>query len=451
MRRLLPGIHRRIAGHVLRSIFCAALLLSAPAHAAYKAERLAELVKQRDYQEAYDYALEYRAAHEGELEFDLYYGIAAAQIGELSEAIFALERVITLEPGFDRARLELARVYFLREDDRRARQEFETVLAHDPPPAVRTQIERYLAAIQRRADRYETTTAGYFEIGAGSDSNVNAATARRGVDTVLGPVTLTEDSRELDDSFLRAEIRGSVSHPIAPGVNLIGGAGLWNRSLADEHDFETGAVDGHFGVMWRDVASRLVLSGQLERFYLDGDRYRDLFGVGASYFRIVSGDLSLDASASITQLDYDDRPELDSVFTLLDAGFSRAFPGARQPTVSAGLFIGTEDADDNTEAAQSATERDLYGFRASLWMSLAPRWLLSTGIEYSFSEYAEQNSLFNETLEEDYYVARVALDWRPAVRWRVGPELEYTDNSANIALFDYDRTEFWVRARYEFY
>ena len=435
----------------LRAFLLVLLLTPLLAHAAYDPQTLADLVKSGRYQAAYDYALEHRAQHEGELEFDLYYGIAAAQVGELSEAIFALERVITLEPGFDRARLELARAYFLREDDRRARREFETVLAHDPPPAVEAQIERYLSAIDRRADRYETTASGYVEFSGGHDSNVNAATSSEGVDTVIGRVTLDETSQELDDNFVRLEARGNVSHPVAPGVNLVGGAGLWDRSLADESEFETGALDGHFGVMWRDPESRLVVSTQVERFYLDGDAYRDLFGLGVDYYRSLSPVLSLDASATISQLDYDDRPELDSTFTLIDAGFNRALAGARQPVVSAGAFIGAEDADDNGPAAQASTERDLLGVRAGLWMSLAPRWTLQGNFEYSISEYAEENVLFNETLEEDYYFIDLGIDWRSAAQWVVGPQLTYTRNEANIELFDYDRTELWVRARYEFY
>lgn len=438
---------RRCPGELL----CVFLLVPLVAYAAYDPGDLADLVREGRYQAAYDYALEHRAAHEGELEFDLYYGIAAAQIGELSEAIFALERVITLEPGFDRARLELARAYFLREDDLRARREFETVLAHDPPPAVQAQIERYLDAIDRRADRYETTASGYVEISGGHDSNVNAATSSEGVDTIIGRVTLDDTSQELDDNFLRLEARGSVSHPIAPGVNLIGGAGLWDRSLADESEFETGAFDGQFGVMWRDPQTRLTVSGQVERFYLDGDPYRDLLGIGATYYRTLSPILSVDASATVSNLDYDDRPELDSTFTLLDAGFSRALAGAWQPVVSAGVFIGEEDADDDGPAAQASTERDIFGVRAGLWMSFAPRWTLRGNVEYSISDYAGENALFDKTLEEDYYFIDVGVDWRPAVRWRVGPQLAYTRNEANIELFDYDRTEVWVRARYEFY
>lgn len=426
-------------------------LLPGVALADHDPERLSELVREGDFEQAHEYALEHRGAHEGEPQFDLYYGIAALQVGELEEGVFALERVIALEPGFDRARLELARGYFLLEDDRRARREFEIVLAHEPPPAVVSQIEYYLQAMQRRADRYETTATGFVEIGGGYDSNVNSATSDDTVSTIIGNVTLADDSKERDDTFLRLEARGNVSHPLSPGLNLVAGAGLWNRSLSDESEFETGAIDGNLGLMWRRERSRLLVSTQVQRFYLDGDAYRDLTGLGASYRRDVSEDLGFDVSGRVSQLDFEDNDNLDSTLTLIDAGISRRLDHPRQPVVTAGLFLGREDADENTTAAKAAAERDIYGARAGLWMVLAPRWTLRGDLEFRSSEYAEENALFGETRESDYYAARLAADWRPSARWRIGPQFRYSNSDANIEIYDYERTEVWVRARHEFY
>jgi len=453
MQRRVSTVQQCHLAPVTRALVILCCLFPAAALAAYDPARLSTLVGDKQYQDAYDYALEHRAAHEGELGFDLYYGIAAIEVGELNEAIFALERVVSREPGFDRARLELARAYFLQDNDRRARNAFEVVLAHDPPPPVEDQIERYLSAINRRADRYETTTSGFVELRAGHDTNVNAATDEESVEILdgLARVLLDEDSRELDDNFLRFEARGRVSHPLSPGVNLVGEAGLWQRSLADESEFDTGALEAQLGVMWRGAEDRLLVSGELQHFELDGEDYRDLFGIGARYDRTLSDELGIDVTGRVSELEYDDRPDLDSTLWLLDTGFSRAFAGDRRPVLTAGAFVGGEDAEDDTNAAQSNTERDILGVRAGLWLVLAPRWTLLGRFEYSTSEYGEESNLFGETREEDYYSVGVSADWRPDAHWRVGPNLTHSRNDANIELYDYDRTELWVRARYEFH
>lgn len=438
--------------HCVRAILFALLFLPLSVHAAHDRQQLVDLVNAGEFQQAFDYAVEHRAAHEGEVHFDFHYGVAALQVGKLKEGLFALERVVTAEPGFDRARLELARAFFLLGDDRRARNEFAAVLAHDPPPAVSAQIERYLLAMDRRADRYETRVSGFVELSGGHDSNVNSATSDDTVDIFGGiPVTLADSSRELDDSFFEFEARGNVSHPLRPGMNLVGGAGFWDRSLGDESDFETGAVDGQLGLVLRGAESSLMVSGQAQRFYLGGEAYRDLLGLSGSYRRTLSNNLSIDVGGQFSELEFDDNPELDSTLWLLDAGFSRAFESRHRPVVSAGALLGAEQAEEDTAGARANTERDIAGFRSGLWLALAPRWTLRGDFEYRRSEYAGENVLFLETREDDYYSFRLTLDWRPDAHWRIGPELSYAENDSSIDLFAYDRSRFSVRARYEFF
>ncbi|MDZ7748426.1 MAG: tetratricopeptide repeat protein [Halofilum sp. (in: g-proteobacteria)] len=154
----------------------AALLALAPAAwAQVDVDRLAELVEAGEYEAAYELAHEHVGDMAGNVRFDFYYGIAAVDSGHLGEGVFALERVLIAQPGADRARLELARAYFLRGDDRRARREFEAVEAHDPPAPVQAQIERYQLAMQKRAGRYETTVTGYLESGIGFTSRTSTA------------------------------------------------------------------------------------------------------------------------------------------------------------------------------------------------------------------------------------------------------------------------------------
>ena len=444
--------NRGAFARLVRAAALLSLLLPLSVHASHDPRWLAELVKAGDFRQAFDYALEHRAAHEGEPEFDFHYGVAALQVGRLEEGVFALERVVTAEPGFDRARLELARGYFLLGDDRRARNEFEAVLAHDPPPAVAAQIERYLLAMDRRADRYETRVSGYVELSGGHDSNVNAATSDDSVEILGGiPVALDESSQALDDSFLEFEARGNLSHPLRPGLNLIAGAGLWDRSLAEESDFETGAVDGQLGLMLRGPESSLMVSGQAQRFYLGGEVYRDLVGASGSYRRTLSDSLSIDVSGQLSELQFDDNPALDSTLWQFDAGFSRAFPSRRRPVLSGGVFLGAEDPEQDTASTRANTERDIAGFRSGLWLALAPRWVLRADFEYRRSEYAGENALFLETRVDDYYSIRLTADWRPDAHWRIGPELSYAENDSNIDLFAYDRSQISIRARYEFF
>lgn len=429
----------------------AALLCLQAAHAAHDPGRLSELVENGDYAEAYELASDVASEHAGDPRFDFYYGVAAIEDGAVNEGIFALERVLIAQPGADRARLELARGYFIREDDRRARRAFETVLAHDPPADVAARIDRYLLAIQRRADRYETAVSGFMELGGGHDSNANSATADDSVDTVLGPVDLNSDSQETSDSYGRLQGRVQVSHPVAPEINLIGELGGRGRFYADEDQFNTGTVDGRFGAQLR--RSEWQLRGTLNtgRFYLDGDDYRDRVGATADYQLSLSERSTANLSLDVVEFDYATRDSLDSTLWILGGGLTHTLQLEQRPTVSARMFFGAEDADGSSTQAQADAERDIVGVIAGLRMWVSPEWTFRGRLEARLSEYEKAGALFSEARDEEYYRLDLGFDWRPDAHWRIGPQLHVASNQSNNDLYEYDRTELELRARYDFY
>ena len=71
---------------------------------------------------AFSYAQKHRAEQEGDPDFDFYYGVAAIDTGNVSQGVFALERVLAVQPNNHAARLELARGYFILEEYARARE-----------------------------------------------------------------------------------------------------------------------------------------------------------------------------------------------------------------------------------------------------------------------------------------------------------------------------------------
>jgi hypothetical protein len=414
-------------------------------------DRLSTLVSESNYEQAYQLAEANRGQHAGVPRFDFHYGVAAVETGHLSRGIFALERVLIAQPGADRARLELARAYFLRGDDRRARREFRAVQAHDPPANVQARVDRYLLAIQRRADRYETSVSGHLAAGIGHDSNVNAATASDSVDTVVGRVDLPASARERADSFGRVEGRAQVSHPVAPGVNLLAEAGARGRFYGDEDAFNRARVDGGVGGLLRRSDWQLRAMLTAGRFYLDSEVYRDQAGVNSRYQVSLSERTSVSASLDVVDLEYETNQSLDATLGLLGTGMTHRFAAGGRPTVSINAYLGSEDADNDSVRAQANAERDLFGVRTGVRLGLDAAWMLRGSLEARASEYEQAGLLFSEAREEQYYRALLALDWRPRANWRIGPRLQYTRNQSNIDLYEYERTEIQLRARYDFY
>jgi tetratricopeptide (TPR) repeat protein len=166
---------------------------------------LKSLLDSGQTEKAYDYATKEVLNHEGDPEFDYYYGIAAIDSGHASEGVFALERVQSLDPNNHAARLELARGYFVLEEYSRARQKFETVLSVDPPQDVVDKVNIYLDAISSQEGRYKTTQVAFVEFGLGSDSNANSGPDITSFNIGTLTIPLDTNSQAKNDNFTAFE------------------------------------------------------------------------------------------------------------------------------------------------------------------------------------------------------------------------------------------------------
>jgi len=121
------------------------------------------------------------------------YGQVALARGKTSHAAFAFERVLDLNPANQRARLELARTYYLLGQYEAAQTEFQTVLTENPPPAVQSRINAFLKAIRKQNRNW--AVSGHIALAAFHDDNVNYGPADAEVDTRLGRLLVNEAAR----------------------------------------------------------------------------------------------------------------------------------------------------------------------------------------------------------------------------------------------------------------
>lgn len=89
--------------------FSAALAGAVHAEADVLVRESLTLVEQGKAQQAFDRLAAVEAERAGDPDFDTVLGIAANDTGQFTRAVFALERVLTVQPGNSRARAELGR------------------------------------------------------------------------------------------------------------------------------------------------------------------------------------------------------------------------------------------------------------------------------------------------------------------------------------------------------
>ena len=139
----------------------------------------------------------------------------------LDESIASFHAILVDSPGLVRVRLELARAFFLKGEDRLARGHFERVLAGSPPPAMAANVRRFLDAIRARR-----RWSGYMALALAPDSNIESASDASVIYINSLPFRRDAASRPRSEVGVVLQTGGEYQHPLGPRRRLRLGADL---------------------------------------------------------------------------------------------------------------------------------------------------------------------------------------------------------------------------------
>ena len=149
----------------------------------------------------------------------------------LDEAIAAFRKMLIANPRLVRVRLELARAFFLKEEDTLARRHFEMVLAGKPPAGVALNVNRFLNQIRARkrwSMRVGFALAPDTNLGGGSDER----TIYIPVGGQLLPFRRNEEQLTRSGIGIAAWAGGEYQHPLSPQWRLRAGGDVTARNTA---------------------------------------------------------------------------------------------------------------------------------------------------------------------------------------------------------------------------
>jgi hypothetical protein len=185
--------------------------------------------------------------------------LADSEANRLRSARRRLEALLAENPSLLRARLELARVYYLQRDYAAARAAANQVLMEpDLPAGVQASLVGFLAQVdadeKRYANRHQVTPTVY--AGAVYDTNVNVGPSRDIIDIAGDSFVIDPASRETGD--VGAVLTAGVVHTYNPGRSFAAGEqtgfAVWQsqgstyyRAYADESDFNLGVLTARTG------------------------------------------------------------------------------------------------------------------------------------------------------------------------------------------------------------
>ncbi len=390
----------------------------------------------------------------GDVEFDYLLGVAALDTGRRTEAVFALERVLAVDPDHSQARAEIARAYFELFELERAKAEFDTVMQDEKLPATaRDTISKFLSAIEDVQSDSRTAVDGYVSLALGTDDNVNTGpkSSRVAVPIFGGAVfTLVDAAAPQESEYTLTRLRGNVKHRLSPKNELQAGIGVGLRDNFDDdaEAFDYDTIDANVGLRYYfEELSHFTISAQMQDFSLDGDDYRDAIGLLGQWRHRLDSSSEVSVYGKITEIEYDDQPLRDADRQVLGGGYSRFFPGKYNPTVYIGLYLGSEEMQ---ESGVDHLGYDLSGIRLGVQATYSPQVILYSSLNIEQREYEDDDPLFLETRDDDGYALTLGLRYRFTRDFYMAGEIFYAENDSNIEINENDKTTFAITARYDF-
>jgi len=405
-----------------------------------------KLLEQRNPKAAYALLLPLQSQRAGEIEYDYFLGVAALDAGDPQQAVFALERVLAVNPNFLQARAEIARAYFVLGERQTARREFESVRTQSLPPEARETIDRYLSALEPQ----RTEVRAYIELTGGWDSNVNSATGKSaiaipafgGTIATLNPLGVRESSW-----FGGLSTGVSLSHGLSDQWYLIGAASYAGKYNFDVDGFDTGQIDASAGVRWASGNNQVLAIGQFQRFWADYETYRNSAGGTVQWLYNFSPSQQFTVFGQYARLTYPDQSPRDANRYIGGVGYSQAFALPYSPVFFISVYGGQEKVLDNSFPWLSFTP---VGLRLGGQLSLSDRALLFASASYEHRSYDGIEPLFLVERRDDQTDARLGLAYVVAPSWTLTPQVAYTNNYSNIELNSYNRTVGSVSVRRDF-
>ncbi|WP_353476255.1 porin family protein (plasmid) [Salipiger sp. H15] len=284
------------------------------------------------------------AATGAEMEAGFQQALAAVVQGQPDAAVRLLRKLLAQDPGLLRVRLELARALFEAGDYAQSREQFRIVLSSpDLPPMVRTNVLRFLRAID---ERQGLRTRFSFALRAPEGAGRSYDTDKVEADLGYGPMVLTMNREEAPQTGI--ELGGTIRKQW-PLRSAAGGATLTGYLQAEGEIYQTSGSD------WDELGADLSAGLQLTwpqttawaeliagTDYFGGDMVEERLGLGAGVSWRSAAGLTTTLEAELVDVTLERYP--DTEVTRASAQLSVIRPLRGRAQVAGSLSLQHQDA-----------------------------------------------------------------------------------------------------------
>lgn len=416
------------------------LACSASAFAQSTNEQAAAHIAAGRYGAAYALLAPQESERAGDPQFDLLLGIAALETGRHTLAVFALERVLAVQPDNARARAEIGRAYLELGESAGARRELQAVRGQNVPPEVARSIDRLLSAIDRAPEAGKPSFAGFIEAAVGRDTNVNSATSADAVAVPgFGDFTLSASSQSRDAWFSALSAGVNARLPFGREWAVIGGVAGTGRFNGGESRFDTTAADGNAGVAWARGNNRVTAVLQLGLFEVDDDKLRDYSGLSLQWQHTHNARNQSTVFTQHVRLRYDGGNDVRDVNrNIYGVGHAHVLPGG-QTMLFGSLYFGSEIGQNSLPSGVNVAGNEVIGFRVGAQHSMGARWRLFGALAHEAREYENVDPVFLRVRDDNLSTLSLGASYSLNEQWLLTPSVTLMRNDSSLNINEYRR------------
>ena len=447
--------------HIIRtklSIAGILLLFSTGVLANISVDEIYKLLREHQPNKAYQLATTMLDEHIGDPKFDFAYAKASREAGHPEHSVYALQRMLMMQPGNQRVLLDLALSHFMLKEYATAKDIFMQVKKLQPPADVVANIDKFLQAIDDRESKQHTNYKGYMSVKTGYDSNVNSSTSETAVaipaltQLGLGEAPLDDTAREQGSGFAEFAAGVSVTKPLNKLISFTGGIRLSNISNFRVPTFNQKNAGLIGSVTYADSKNIFKLPVTLNKTYvkLRGGSDRESWAIGAEWIRKINNMNNLSTFGQIGTNQYTETASQTVDFAVVGVNWSHIFESKYMPK----NVIGSIGYVYNEEVARRI-ENKYNGYKQSaLLMSLRKmvnkKHTIYSTLNLHHRKYKEGNNIFNEIRSDDKWSLGAGWLWQQSKAWSHNFSGSYEENGSNLNLYDYDKYLVSYQLKYSF-
>lgn len=399
--------------------------------------------------EAFDRLAALEEKRAGDADFDLALGIAANRTKQFSRAIFALERVLLVQPDNRQASTELARALYAVGQSAQAREVLSRARAEGAPVEVSSTMDQFLQSLDKVDAKGRRNFKAYLEGSFGMDTNVNGAPDEN---TVAVPafggsvVSLNADGLKQRANFATVRTGISTRHALTPAWSLYGRASAGLRAHENStNQFDTRSYALLGGVSYRHEKSEFSLGWQAVNEELYSNAFRQQGGLLGEWVYRLDGFRQFGTFVQLGELRYASQSVRDMKRQVIGSTYVQVFPSG--VTAYGGLYVGNERP---FAADQNVLGHNLGGVRLGAQMAWTSTLAGFAGWGFENRTYGGDDSLFQATRNDKQNMFDIGLSWVPAPQWRITPLLTWVRSDSTISINTYAKTSASIAVRRDF-